>query len=199
MNVKAEYIGVALGLLFAGCAATDGGVVTTDVVGDLQTESAPVVSPGLTGSLAGWIDWCRDIAMRPVEEPIGVCESHWQYKQEYDVLYYDDRYLSFRGDEWWYEGGAHGNATITVGVFGRKTGRRMRLVDFVPDEKLEKLRRDLHEAVAKKLGGEDKLLGDVKPIENFYIAKDGLHFVYNEYEVACYAAGVIDVVVAYPY
>lgn len=31
--------------------------------------------------------------------------------------------------------------------------------------------------------------------ENFYIAKDGIHFVFNEYEVACCAAGTVVAVV----
>lgn len=37
----------------------------------------------------------------------------------------------------------------------------------------------------------------MRPIENFCVVEGGLNFVYNEYEVACYAAGAIEVVVSF--
>jgi len=154
---------------------------------------------GIRGSMDDWVTLCRNMAMRPADEPIGACESHWQYKQEYDVVYYNDRYLSFKGNEWWYEGGAHGNALITVGVIDRKTGKRLKLADLVPSEKWPKLQKCLYDAVVKKIGGVENLQGEVKPIENFFLDKDGLHFVYNAYEVACFAQGAVDVVVPFPF
>ena len=38
---------------------------------------------------------------------------------------------------------------------------------------------------------------EVKPHDNFYLSlsKDGWHFVFNEYEVACYAVGDVEVVI----
>ena len=53
----------------------------------------------------------------------------------------------------------------------------------------------VRKGVIEKIGGADKLQGEVTLVENFYIAKDGIHFVFNEYEVACYAAGAVEVVV----
>ena len=47
----------------------------------------------------------------------------------------------------------------------------------------------------KKLGGKQNLLGEPKIIDNCYLGKDGIHFVYNEYEVAPYAEGSVDAVV----
>ena len=46
-----------------------------------------------------------------------------------------------------------------------------------------------------KIGGKDNLQGEVTLTENFYIAGDGLHFVFNEYEVACHAQGLVEVVI----
>jgi len=153
----------------------------------------------IQGSMDDWMKFCRNMAMRPVGEPIGASESYWQYKQEYEVLYYDDRYLSIRGNEWWYGGGAHGNAQITVGVIDRKTGDRLKLADLVPSEKWPQLQKCLYDAVVKKIGGVENLQDDVKPIENFYLDKDGLYFVYNAHEVACFAQGAVDVVVSFPF
>ena len=47
--------------------------------------------------------------------------------------------------------------------------------------------------LSRNLGGKEKLQGEVRPIENFCVVKDGLKFVYNAYEVACYAAGAVEV------
>ena len=52
----------------------------------------------------------------------------------------------------------------------------------------------LHDAVVTKIG-KDALQGEVKPHDNFYLAKDGWHFVFNESEVACYAVGDVEVVI----
>jgi len=163
------------------------------------TSEATGTNVALRGDMHNWIETCRELAMRPADEPIGACESHCEYKQEYDIVFADEKYLSFKGDEWWYEGGAHGNGLITVGVIDRKSGRRLKLAELVPHEKWPKLQQSLYEAVVKKIGGKDQLQGEVKPIENFYVAKDGLHFLYNAYEVACYATGPVDVVVPFPF
>ena len=55
------------------------------------------------------------------------------------------------------------------------------------------LKMRLHNAVVAKIG-EDALQGEVKPHDNFYLSRDGWHFVFNEYEVACHAVGDIEAV-----
>lgn len=50
------------------------------------------------------------------------------------------------------------------------------------------------EYVVMKIG-KDALQGDVRPHDNFYLSKDGWHFVFNAYEVACYAVGDVEVVI----
>ena len=59
---------------------------------------------------------------------------------------------------------------------------------------LAALGAELRKSVIAKIG-EENIQSPVKPIENFYRAADGWHFVYNEYEIACYALGAIEVVV----
>ena len=60
-------------------------------------------------------------------------------------------------------------------------------------EDLAALESELRKAVVAKLG-EENIQSPVKPTENFYRTADGWHFVYNEYEIACYALGTIEVV-----
>lgn len=133
----------------------------------------------------------------PADMLVGASMTTEEYQSKYSVVFADEKYISFRAEEYSYTGGAHGNTEITVGTIDRKTGRRLRLADFVSADKLPKLTKLLHEKVIKKLGGKENLQGEVLPIENFCVVKGGLKFVYNEYEVACYAAGAIEVVVSF--
>jgi hypothetical protein len=128
---------------------------------------------------------------------VGSSMTTEEYKSKYTVSFADEKYISFRAEEYSYTGGAHGSNKITVGTIDRKTGRRMCLKDFVSADKLPELTKILHAKVITKLGGKEKLQGEVRPIENFCVVKGGLKFVYNEYEVACYAAGAIEVVVSF--
>ena len=128
---------------------------------------------------------------------VGSSMTTEEYQSKYSVVFADQKYISFRAEEYSYTGGAHDSNKITVGTIDRKTGRRMCLKDFVSADKLPELTKILHAKAIKKLGGKENLQGEVLPIENFCVVKGGLKFVYNEYEIACYAAGTIEVVVSF--
>ena len=126
---------------------------------------------------------------------VGSSMTTEEYQSKYSVIFADEKYISFCAEEYSYTGGAHGNTEITVGTIDRKTSRRLRIADFVSADKLPELAKILHAKVVKKLGGKENLQGEVRPIGNFCVVKDGLKFVYNEYEVACYAVGAVEVLV----
>jgi len=151
---------------------------------------------------------CREVAMMPVgtEDPddpmskvdwmVYPCSATTQeFTKDFRVVYADAAHLSYQAVEYSYLGGAHGTTRITVGTLDRRDGRRMQVSDFVPSGKLAALRQALYDGAVEKLGGKDHLQSEVGVIENFYLAKDGLHFIYNQYEIACYADGVVEVVV----
>ena len=119
-------------------------------------------------------------------------DSEEQCKRE--MVYLDDRYLSYRVEEYWYHGGAHGSTKVSVGTLDRKMGRQLTLNDVFGKDGLATLESELRKAVVAKIG-EENVQSPVKPTENFYLATDGWHFVFNEYEIACYACGVVEVVV----
>ncbi len=122
--------------------------------------------------------------------------SNWEGEYKFRIVYADDRYASFWAFESGYTGGAHGNYGDTVGTIGRRTGRRVRVADVVPTKRREKLLAELKAGAAKKVGDAGfSIDAPVTITENFFVAKDGLHFVYNPYEIACYAAGTVEVVI----
>ena len=111
-----------------------------------------------------------------------------------EMVYLDNWYLSYRIEEYWYHGGAHGSTKVTVGTLDRETGKQLTLADVFGKDGLAALQSELRKAVIAKIGKEN-IQSPVKPTENFYLAADGWHFVYNEYEIACYALGAVEAVV----
>ena len=150
-------------------------------------------------NLADYLEFCRDVALNGevYGNPVGSSATTRFRQSDYQIVFADRWYLSFRAKESFYLGGAHGGAQITVGTFDRRTGRRLCVRDFIPAERREAALARLREEVVAQLGGEDQLQGEVTLTENFHVAEDGLHFIFNEYEVACYAAGAIEVVLPF--
>ena len=78
---------------------------------------------------------------------------------------------------------------MTVVSFDCATGRRLTACDLVPAERRDEVLRSLRQKVVERLGGEDKLQGDVTLTENCCLGAEGLRFGYNEYEVATVLRG----------
>ena len=156
-----------------------------------------------TDELTRYLDFCRDTAIRgapgedwPVDWMVGAGMSSWDSKNEYRIVYADERFLSFRAEEYSYTGGAHGNNKITVGTFDRKMGKRLTVADVIPKSKRKYALALLRKKAIEAIGGKDSLQGEVYLTDNFFIAADGIQFVFNEYEISCYAQGAIEVVLA---
>lgn len=92
----------------------------------------------------------------------------------------------------------HGGTSITVGTIDRKTGQVLKAADLIPERRMAEVRSALVDAVAKKLGGKENLLDEPEVVDNCYFADGAIHFVYNEYEVAPYAEGPVEVTVQVP-
>lgn len=124
-----------------------------------------------------------------------------EYKSEYKVVYTDQQtFFSYWAECFMYTGGAHGGTIVKVGTIEVKTGKRLTTADVIPPEKRDEAIAKIREAVIAKIGGEENLMPSAKEVlsklqENFFVGKDGLHFIFNEYEVACYAQGVVEVVI----
>lgn len=116
---------------------------------------------------------------------------------------------SYKFEDAYFDGAAHDTRDIYVGTINRNPywnkSRRLTLSDIVSKDQIPKMTELLIESFKKELdkkGWKYKILEDgsldtghdlPKPTENFYYAADGLHFVYNEYEIHCYAAGGFDI------
>ena len=147
-----------------------------------------------------YIEMCKQEAQKDHgdnQEWVGDCLR--EYKGEYKIVYVDARYLSFYVEAYVCAGfNAHGGTSITVGTIDRKTGQVLKAADLIPERRRAEVRAALVDGVAKKLGGKKNLLSEPRIIDNCYLGKDGIHFVYDEYEVAPYAEGPVDAIVRRP-
>ena len=124
-------------------------------------------------------------------------DSSWTYNGKYEIIYFDAKYLSFRTEAFVCLGfNIHGGTSINVGTIDRKTGKVLKAADVIPECRRAEVLSALVDGVAKKLGND--LLDEPKITDNFYLADDGIHFVYNEYAIAPYALGPVEAVVQMP-
>ena len=150
-----------------------------------------------------FVDTIRDYAMEP-ESPDGIIHSHTatveERKSEYKVVFVNAQYASYWCDDWAYTGGAHGNTVVHVGTLDRKTGKKLLLDDVFPKECQKSLKKELEQKASKTLAAKGQQLFPHKTrdrllTDNFCLMEDGWHFVYSPYEIAPFAAGVIEVII----
>lgn len=103
-----------------------------------------------------------------------------------------------------YMGGPHESHTLNYYNIDTRTGKLMNddnLFKAGSIEKLAKLIQDELTTTVKNASGEEISLLDetetIRPNQNFYFGNKGLVYVFNPYEIATYADGIIEVTIAY--
>ncbi len=114
-----------------------------------------------------------------------------------DVL--NDRIVAYTIEHSEYMGGAHGMETVMYYNYDLRTGDRLTLDDvFSPDGKAalaDKIRTEILEEHQKdnweELNEENCYfsIDSIQPTENFLLSKEHITFMYNPYDIACYAQG----------
>lgn len=140
-------------------------------------------------------------ANRNGEEYISV----WYYDRQFDVFYNTYWLFTIRHHEKSYAGGAHSNSFTNYYNFNPVTGRRLYVRNIFKagySSKLtkiaeKKLRNSLGISPTASLEDEGFYSSEFVLNENFYLDNDGVHFVYNTYEVAPADKGVIIIHIKY--
>ena len=134
-------------------------------------------------------------------------QQEWEIERKAVNNFNDDNILSCTFSEYSYLGGAHPNTFLTLTNFNLKSGEIINLPDILIDEYLDEL-NDIVEPIFRK---EKELTEDINLTEagfwfnndkfsvnnNFSIGKDGLKFVYNNYEITAYAYGPTELFIPY--
>lgn len=131
------------------------------------------------------------------KEAAGLGLFHWTKEEECRILYISDHLVSFQIVKSVYSGGAHGMTYTRVGTF--QDGVLLKLADLPDRKKVERLWQEAVARHFKAKSFEEHLRRSsvFKPYmtENFYLDDRGIHFIYDPYEIDCYAAGTIDIFV----
>lgn len=119
-----------------------------------------------------------------------------------------DSILSYQTTQECYLGGAHGSYVIIYYNLDRPTGRLLSIRDFVPADKEKQVLKAMEEQLCKDWEAKDMtelrertgitMLGDLYLTNNFTLKGDSICFLFNQYEIAPYAAGLIGINVKRP-
>ena len=110
--------------------------------------------------------------------------------------------LSFNFDTESYSGGAHGMYSRNGASLNLKTGEPIYLEDLFSEDSLDKLSDLIIYKITKNAGVANPMqlneegyfsAEEIRPTENFEIMEDGIQWIYNPYEIACYAVGRVEV------
>jgi hypothetical protein len=125
---------------------------------------------------------------------------NWQSLKFLHILLNDAHILTFYIDHYAFTGGAHGLQTRQFMVINLWTGKEIVLKDIFKinyeaplDEILsDKIHEMNHIPTSQNLKDSGFFTDSIKPTENFYLTRDGIGFYYNQYDIAPYAYGTID-------
>jgi hypothetical protein len=135
----------------------------------------------------------------------GDASFDWQKIKEVRILHNEKDVLSLEYFDYGFTGGAHGLSLSNFHVIDLKNGRQILLDEVFRDDYTNDLRDIINSAARKKYRLERNqpltdagfFVAAIDPTSNFYITKDGMGFYYNQYEVAPFALGPIEIFVSY--
>lgn len=128
-------------------------------------------------------------------------DNAWMYSWEFrrDGAFTDAcrsrRLQTYLGSYSDYTGGAHGDFGLGYDVFDMITGEIVGEADLFIDDYESPLCGILEQAAMESVPEEDQemFFGMPEPNGNFSVSEEGITWIYNPYEIAAFAAGVIEV------
>ncbi len=141
----------------------------------------------------------KEMAKRGIE-----CSTDYSFKK----IWESEKLITFICNVYWYGGGAHGSTGITGMTFRKSDGHRFGKEMFRSDAELQdELNRGLKkyfEVGTDEELNENLMVDEVHnasylpmPSSAPWVEKDGIHLMYGQYEIACYAAGMPEVVIPF--
>jgi len=110
--------------------------------------------------------------------------------------------LSYTVESAQFSGGAHGGTTFRNSIIDLKTGEKIGEEDLFTESSLSLI----NDIILKKLETQNKVespeeleqigyfdISQISQYKNIYLTNDGLVYTFNEYEIAAYAVGTIEV------
>lgn len=120
-------------------------------------------------------------------------EQTWDQSDNMRVFKRQGDLLTLTYESEGYAGGAHGYYNIFHKTFDLKNNRTVELTDIFKDSRKINWNKLLSKHFVDPEQKEMLLLDTIPVNNNFYFDKSGMTFVYNQYEITAYAAGVVEI------
>ena len=168
----------------------------------------------VTGTMAAFADsleteWKKELA--EWYDPEAEFKDMYQYHYTVEgrpLEQASDSILSYRTSTDCYLGGAHGSYVIHYYNFDRKCGKLIGIKDVVPAGKEASVLKAMEQQLCKDWGALNladlqqktgiTMLSDLYLTNNFLLKGDSIEFLFNQYEIAPYAAGLIGITIPLP-
>ena len=130
----------------------------------------------------------------------------YQLHKSNEVLYQDESILSYSVSHATYTGGAHGSLQVlyyTINLNELTTITEEDIFapnyhNFLTTKIVENLMKEYKVSTPEELINEGFFdVNDIAPNNNFWIDNVGVHYIYNQYEIAPYSMGPIEVTIPY--
>lgn len=138
-------------------------------------------------------------------DPVMPWFSYYEMSEN-NIEYNSNNILSYSVSFSNYTGGAHGSHSTKYHVIDLETGKAVTEEDIFIEDFQEQLARILVDKIAELNDVKDPKeleqigffsVDEIFPNNNFLINKTGITYAFNEYEIAAYVVGLIDVHVSY--
>lgn len=123
---------------------------------------------------------------------------NWEMIENNQILNQNEYFVSFMNEIFMYTGGAHGNSIRNHYVYDTKNEKLLQAKDILNLDQCEAI-INLQKASAEKAGIflDEIFMGGFRCSSNFYLIKEGIIFHYDQYEIASYADGPIDIFISF--
>lgn len=130
----------------------------------------------------------------------------YQLGKSNEIMYEDKNILSYSVHHSDYTGGAHGSLNVlyyTVDLnelttISEETIFKPNYYKILTSKIIERLMKKFDVDTPEKLVNEGIFdINEIAPNNNFWINNEGIHYIYNQYEIAPYSMGPIEVTIPY--
>lgn len=126
---------------------------------------------------------------------------NWQYNDKVEEVFHSERLVCLRRSHYEYTGGAHGNYFQEYMIWDQEACRQVKLQDLFKTGSQKAIKKLLTENILEKYKVDDPLEilfeKDFPISEDICITPEGICFQYDPYDIACYAAGSIELCLDY--
>ena len=210
-NVKNPVLSIELNYQFPTAYSNDSvlkkirRILLADFLPDVaDTASQPEVAMKsyINGKIRAYESSEKIIKDEDSQDNISQPAVAWKDNTNLLIRYNANGLLSYSVESTQYSGGAHGGTTFRNSVIDLNTGEIIGEEDLFTEASLPLI----NDIILRKLESQNKLkspeeleqigyfdVSQIAQYKNFYLTNDGLVYTFNEYEIAAYAVGTIEV------